>query len=486
MNHDIQLNPDQLAAIEAIKEFMLDPEQQAFILCGSAGTGKTTLVAKIIELLHGMNLGCMMVAPTGRAARILQNKLNKMLPVNMGPLPVSTLHGAIYYLAEMSLDEARTEYGQSALQLKFPIKQQGESFDLVIVDEASMVGDMRMPQNNMRFGSGKLLRDLVNFLKRVQENNPGQRPIKLMFVGDLAQLSPVGSEESPALSPEYLQERFDMKVQRYELTTVMRQAEKSGILDLANRIRKEIFEPSGTVVKIEHNGDDILVGDRIDAVNMIVSNINMMRSSAAVVYSNEKALQYNLAVRHSLWGHGWRAVRSGDQLLVTRNSTKLGVSNGDIIKLKSAALKQRIEIVTLSDGREILLKFRPVVFQKDMAPGEDIECLILENQLFSKERDLSDDEQTALVRHFHQRHPYEDPDSDEYHQLMREDPFYNALQVKFGYALTCHKAQGGEWDQVIIDISGARIYEERGLRWLYTAVTRAAKSLCVVEGAVPE
>ncbi|KGK43260.1 hypothetical protein LH51_01075 [Nitrincola sp. A-D6] len=482
MSKDFELNADQKTAIDAIKQFMKDPEQDAFILCGSAGTGKTTLVAKIIELLRGMGLGCMMVAPTGRAARILQSKLNKMLPVDMGPLLVSTLHGAIYYLAEMSLDETRAEYGQSALQMHFPIKKQGDSFDLVIVDEASMVGDMKIPQNTMRFGSGRLLSDLVYFLNRVQENNPGQRPIKLMFVGDLAQLSPVGSENSPALSPEYLQKRFNMNVQRYELTMVMRQAAKSGILDLANSIRKEIFEPTGNAINIESNNNDILVADQIDAVSIIVSNINMLQSSAAVVYSNEKALKYNVAVRHRLWGNGWRAVKSGDQLLVTRNSAKLGVSNGDIIMLKSAALKPIIKVVVLSDGTEVELKFRLVVFQTDMILGQGIECLILENLLFAKNRDLSDDEQTAMVRYFHQRYPYQDPDSDEYHQLMMEDPYYNALQVKFGYALTCHKAQGGEWDQVIIDISGVRMCEDTGLRWLYTAVTRAAQSLCVVEG----
>src|SRR5690554_5149023 len=165
MNKSFELNPDQQAAMAEIEAFLKSPTQHAFVLCGSAGTGKTTLVARIIELASSYDLESTLVAPTGRAARILQNKLNHMLPPRLSGIEVSTLHGAIYYLSRLTVDESRHEDGLSAVQMDFPLKKQGNAFDLLIVDEASMVGDVAQYQDEMSFGSGRLLSDLITYVQ---------------------------------------------------------------------------------------------------------------------------------------------------------------------------------------------------------------------------------------------------------------------------------------------------------------------------------
>lgn len=484
MHKQIQLNPDQLEALKAIEHFLNAPSTQAFVLCGSAGTGKTTLVAKIIELVHRLGMSSMLVAPTGRAAQILQGKLDRMLPNAVGPAPVSTLHRAIYYMESLNVDDMRPEEGLSAVHMDFPVRRQGNSFDLMIVDEASMVGDTAIYQSSMRFGSGKLLSDLVGYVQHLHREGIVSRPIKLLFVGDLAQLPPVGSAQSPALSPEYLYSYFGLQTRRYELTTVMRQGENSGILAWANAIRHQIFHPSSGAVELPCNGHDIVSTDFHSAVRTIANNVRQQRSSAAVVYSNALALEYNLGVREQLWGNSYSPVVVCDKLLVTRNCPGAGLTNGDLVRVKGVLTSTLKEPVRLPNGQRVDLFFREMLLQPDAATSESslIKCIVLENLLYSHKRDLDDCEQHALFELVRQRHPYVDPDSAEFRDLMQTDPYYNALQVKFGYALTCHKAQGGEWEQVIVDPMGVRLDAEHGCRWLYTAVTRASGLLMIVDG----
>nr|WP_158651741.1 AAA family ATPase [Marinobacterium profundum] len=486
MHKQIQLNPDQLEALKAIEHFLNTPSSQAFVLCGSAGTGKTTLVAKIIELVHRLGMNSMLVAPTGRAAQILQGKLDRMLPNAIGPATVSTLHGAIYYMASLSVDDTRPEEGLSAVQMDFPIRKQGNPFDLMIVDEASMVGDTATYQSSMRFGSGKLLSDLVGYVQHLYREGLASRPIKLLFVGDLAQLPPVGSKQSPALCPEYLHNRFGLQTRRYELTTVMRQGEKSGILSLANSIRDQIFRVTAGGIAIPFNGQDIRSIDFHSAVGLVAANSRERCSSVAVVYSNAIASEYNLGVRSQLWGNSWASVTPEDRLLVTRNCPAVGLSNGDQVQVHTVMSSTVIEQVRLPSGQVVTLRFRELrlLFNITDDSSNTVECLVLENLLFSDKRDLEDTEQYALLELLRQRHPYVDPDSVEFRDLMQTDPYYNALQVKFGYAMTCHKAQGGEWEQVIVDPMGLRLDTEEGCRWLYTAVTRASGLLMVVDGCL--
>ncbi|UTW02899.1 AAA family ATPase [Amphritea atlantica] len=483
MKTPLELNADQQAAMAAIESFLTDPSQQAFVLCGSAGTGKTTLVARIIELAYSRELQSMLVAPTGRAARILQGKLDRMLPPQLSGIKVSTLHGAIYYQSNLTVDESRNEDGLSAIQTDFSLKKQGNTFDLLIVDEASMVGNIGMYQQSLRFGSSRLLNDLMAYVDFLHTEGIAHQPIKLLFVGDLAQLPPVRSNESPALSPDYLYENFGIQARRYELTQVMRQADGSHILPLASAIRETIFQHTDQQVQINYNETDVQQTDFNSAVKLIADNVRQNRSSVAVVYPNSIAMQYNLGVRALLWGNGYCFTHEGDRLLVTRNSPTLGLSNGDLVRVHSVLTSQLVEAVRLPNGKVVYLKFREVRLlpEPDGSDEDTIQCTILENLQYSPNSDLKIEEQDALYQLVKQRNPYLDPNGAAFEEAIRDDPYYNALQVRFGYALTCHKAQGGEWQQVIVDPMGVRLDTEQGKRWLYTAVTRASHFLLMVQ-----
>jgi len=482
MNRPIQLNSDQLEAMQAVEHFLKSQSLDAFVLCGSAGTGKTTLIARIIELANTLSIGSMLVAPTGRAAQILQGKLNRLLPGAVGQVAVSTLHSAIYYMATLSVDETRPADGLSAIHMNFPLKKQGVPFDLLIVDEASMVGDNLTHQPSLYFGSGRLLDDLITYLQRLYHEGIVSRPIKVLFVGDPAQLPPVGSSHSPALSPDYLYNIFELKARRYELTTVMRQGEKSGILSLANQIRDRIFHGANGGISIPFNGQDIRAIDFHSAVGLIANNIRQGRSCAAVAYSNATTQEYNLGVRAQLWGNPYAPVMPGERLLVMRNRTAMGLSNGDILQVQTVMTATLEEHVYLPDGQRITLRFKELRLQLDggYEGPRFVQTLVLENLLLSYQRDLGGDEQWALYLLVKQRNPSVKPESGEFRELLQTDPYYNALLVKFGYAMTCHKAQGGEWDEVIVDPMGKGLDTEDGLRWLYTAVTRAREALDLV------
>ncbi|MCD8512880.1 MAG: AAA family ATPase [Nitrincola sp.] len=363
MTQSIVLNTDQQHAMNQVEFFLRNPRMDAFILCGSAGTGKTTLVARIIERVRSKGVSCMLVAPTGRASRILNTKLDQLLAEDDQLPSVMTLHSAIYYFKEISVDLERESVGQSAIKMRFPIKRDGQTCQLVIVDEASMVGDNQPIGSMMSFGSGRLLSDLVEYINKTVEKTNNK--IKLLFVGDLAQLAPVGSSKSPALMPDYLEDQFGFQTQRYELTTVMRQASKSGILEAANRVRAEVFEPTGKKIQIQDNAIDIRNVWIEDAFGMIAHNLKHNHSSVAVVYSNRLALMYNVAVRRLLWGgNGWRSVVPGEKLLVTRNCHELDLCNGDIVILEQAELKPISKVVRLSNRKEVMLRFREVTFVK--------------------------------------------------------------------------------------------------------------------------
>ncbi|GGB82100.1 ATP-dependent endonuclease [Marinobacterium zhoushanense] len=480
MHRQIQLNPDQLEAMKRIEHFLNTPSLDAFVLCGSAGTGKTTLVAMIIELVKSLGMESMLVAPTGRAAQILQGKLNARLSFGRELVTVSTIHSAIYYMANLTVHSAPSTDSLDSFQMDFRLRPNGQSFDLLIVDEASMVSDECSPQQEVHFGSGKLLSDLIEYTQRLYQAGVVSRPIKFLFVGDLAQLPPVCSMPSPALSPVYLDTVFGLQSRRYELTTVMRQGDGSGVLALARSIREEIFHPTGSGVQIPFNGRDISPIDFREAVQLIANNVWQQRSSVAVVYSNAIALQYNFGVREMLRGDPYAPVMPKDCLLVTRNSPSTGLCNGDLVTVNSVMTSTLTEEVRYPDGQRIELRFKELRLQTGSGDGEVKHCLVLENLLFSHDRDYLATVQQALRELVRRRNPYVDPESAEFRELLKTEPYGNALQVRFGYALTCHKAQGGEWGQVIVDSTDIRGSAEERLRWLYTAVTRASSSLLFV------
>ena len=477
----IQLTGEQSAALDAIRSFLLDDSRDAFVLRGSAGTGKTTLIAKLVNTLEEMNLSCSLLAPTGRAARILGNKI-KQITGNPG-YEGSTIHRAIYTLTHLEVNEGAETANDPGVRMIFPLKEEESVVSLFVIDESSMVGDKENHGDFMQFGSGRLLMDIVTFARMSRPGRTKDHLTKLLFVGDPAQLPPVGENASPALSDAYLSEQFQLKVDSFDLKTVMRQAQDSAILDRATELRDAMLAERFNKFSLQPNGQDIEQVDARRAVDLIVQGLQTKASNVAVVHSNATALEYNRNIRDRRWGDASLPIQAGETLLINKNSTTHLLSNGDLVKVMEAGAGAECVPVNLKGGHHVELWFRNVTVAFRDADGSIIQtnCLVLENLLDSPHRELTPLEQRALLVDFRKRHPDLHPKSAEFRRTIRNDPYFNALQVKYGYAMTCHKAQGGEWNTVIVDFeSNAGSRNASFFRWAYTAITRAAKKLIIV------
>ncbi|MBV5323050.1 MAG: AAA family ATPase [Ilumatobacteraceae bacterium] len=478
---NIQLTPEQIAALDAIKSFLRDDMQDAFILRGSAGTGKTTLIAKLVDTLEEMNLSCALLAPTGRAARILGNKIKQI--TGKSGYEGTTIHRAIYTLTRLEVNEGAETANDPGMRMIFPLKEEESTVSLFVIDESSMVGDKESHGDVMQFGSGRLLMDIVTFTRMRRPGRSHDHLTKLLFVGDPAQLPPVGEHSSPALSNDYLRQEYKLHVSSFDLNEVMRQAQGSAILDRATELRDAMLADRFNTFSLQPNGQDIQQVDARSAVDLIVQGLQTKDSNVAVVHSNATALLYNRNIRERRWGDASLPIQVGETLLVNKNSTTHLLSNGDLVKVMQVVEESKKVPVSLKGGHYVDLWFREVTVAFRDGNGSIIQtpCLVLENLLDSPQRELTPLEQRALLVDFRKRHPDLHPKSAGFRNAIRNDPYFNALQVKYGYAMTCHKAQGGEWNTVIVDFeSNAGVRNASFFRWAYTAITRAVKKLIVV------
>lgn len=477
----LPLNSEQSAALDAVKIFLSNDEQDVFILRGSAGTGKTTLIAHLVEMTEAMHLSIALLAPTGRAARILANKVQQITGRNTGG---RTVHSTIYASTQIEVYEESESANDPGIRLIFPLKDGDDpSTFLFVIDEASMVGDKASQGDFMQFGSGRLLGDLVTYSRLQRPGRDRDNRTKLLFVGDTAQLPPVGENTSPALSEEYLRTMFHLRVGAAELKTVIRQAQGSAILDRATEIRDAIDVGCFNTFSLQPYGQEIEKVDARSAINLLVQGLQARESNVAVVHANATALEYNRAVREQIWGDASLPLQSQDTLLVNKNSRKHTLSNGDLIKVIQVAEEAERVTVPLKGGHAVSLNFREatVAFRAGDGAVIQIPCFLLENLLDSANRELTPLEVRGLLVHFRTRNPNLSPKSAGFRRAILDDPYFNALQVKYGYAMTCHKAQGGEWHTVLVDFeAGAGVRNAAFFRWAYTAITRAAKKLMVV------
>lgn len=476
----MQLNSEQADALNAVKAFVRDDALDAFILRGSAGTGKTTLIAKLVEALAAIKVPCTALAPTGRAARILGNKVQAI--AGGSGCASKTIHAEIYSLKQVEVNEEAESANDPGLRMIFPLRQDEPAVSLYIVDESSMVGDKESRQDLVRFGSGQLLTDLVTFSRSKRPGRINDQLAKLLFVGDAVQLPPVGENFSPALSEKYLHDEFGLQIGVCELKTVMRHAEGSSILDHATKLRDAVAASNFNEFSLDVSQSDLRQTDAAGAVERILESLRNKESNVAVVRSNAAALDYNRNIRQRVWGDADLLVQVGDILLVNKNSPTHMLNNGDLVKVVRVGKAERIP-VPIRGGFRPELRFRDVTVAFRAGDGEVVQqpCFLLENLLDSRERELAPVETRALLVHFRKRYPHLNPKSDAFRQTLKGDPYFNALQVKYGYAMTCHKAQGGEWDTAIVDFAatgGTR--NEAFFRWAYTAITRAKKTLVVV------
>lgn len=461
----MELTTQQNKVFEQIKAF-LDSDASVFILRGYAGTGKTTMVKVIADYVE-QNRQLVMMAPTGRAARVLHMKtLHK----------VATIHKAIYAKAHFEYKKAKN-VAESEFKLVFPINQSGNGGNIVaIVDEASMVCSRKIEHELFMFGTDNLMEDLLTF---VRPNFGG----KVIFVGDPAQLPPVGESMSNALRTEYFQEQ-GLKVVEAELTEVLRQKGDSVILKNAMMIRNLLKKDKRNQLVFEEQKDDVEI---VPSEQFLDRYLNYRKESGRhdcviICFSNKSANRYNNEIRNALYG-GDVPLRENDILLITQNNYRLNLMNGEFVPVLSVGTRtqQSVPVFAQIGGKKerivITLNFIQVTVPD--GDGNPITCMLLEDLLTSDKATISIDENRALYINFCMRHPELKQGTEAFAEALLNDEYYNAICAKYGYAVTGHKCQGGEWGKVFVDYTGRTGLDDDSLRWAYTATTRAQKTLYV-------
>jgi ATP-dependent exoDNAse (exonuclease V), alpha subunit - helicase superfamily I member len=437
----------QKTVLYHISAFLLSEKPNpAYLLQGYAGTGKTTLVTTLVKTLPKIGMRYQLLAPTGRAAKVLSGYSGKT---------ASTIHRKIYrfqQFADGSLRMTRTEN-----------KAKNTVF---IVDECSMIPD--------DFTNGRsLLDDLIGYVFSGEN-------CRLLLIGDNAQLPPVGLDNSPANDINVLKNSFNLTVASYELTEVMRQEEESGILWNATQLRQTL-RPLKPLFNI-NNFSDIHRIEPQEFEELLWQGFNGKNNNEAVIIcrSNNRANMYNQAIRARILQEEGE-ISTGDKLMVVKNNY---FWTDDDQKISFIANGDMIELMRINNTEEMYgFHFADVDIQLiDYQDIPNLSVKILLETLSSDSPALTQEESDRLYKAVEE--DYMDiPNKQDRYKAMRQNPYFNALQVKFGYALTCHKTQGGQWPTVFIDAPYIKENESLQLsdiRWFYTAVTRAQKQLYFV------
>lgn len=454
---------EQAHALEVFAEFLTDRDPHAvMILRGSAGTGKTTLSGAIVRTLKEIHQKVMLLAPTGRAAKVFS--------LNSGS-PAYTIHRRIY-----------REKSFSGVEGQFNLNDNLYTDTLFMVDEASMIANMGL--GGMSFGSGCLLDDLVHFVYQGRND-------RLLLIGDKAQLPPVGEEESPALHAAML-EGYGLKVYECDLNEVLRQSEESGILYNATMIRQMITHDDITQLpKIHFAGySDIKQMPGAELIESLADSYHHvgLDDTIVVTRSNKRANIFNQGIRNMVLDRE-EELSQGDILMIVKNNyywmeeerksnNKLQsneipafLANGD--RAKVLKVRRRIDLYGF--------RFATLLLQFPDYGNYELEATVLLDTLTSEAPALTHEQQEQL---FHQvEEDYQDiPLKADRTKAIRQDQFFNALQVKFAYAVTCHKAQGGQWAHVYVDQGYMTddMLNPDYIHWLYTAFTRATEMLYLV------
>ena len=454
-NHfSFKLTTKQDLTLYKLSEFILNEDDNSlFILKGYAGTGKTTILSSIINNLWKIKKSGVLMAPTGRAAKVLSNYTNT---------EANTIHKKIYFPKK-----------NSSGNIDFVLQTNKSKNTIFIVDEASMISSTS--QNKKLFDTTSLLSDLIQFVYSGYK-------CKIIFIGDTAQLPPVNSKLSPSLDPDYLEENYNKNVLSIELDEVVRQEVLSGILNNATILRESLIDEDFEEFKFNLSGfnDIIRLQDGEDIINSLTDSYNIFgkEETALIVRSNKRANLYNQQIRNRILFNE-NELSVGDNLMVVKNNyywlkstSEAGfIANGDIIKILEIS-----RIVDLYDFRFAEVTVQMIDYPK-MKPFDTVLMLDTINL------------ETPSLNYEKANHLYNEVMKDyvsekvKYKRFLKvkNNKYFNALQVKFSYAMTCHKSQGGQWTSVFVE----QPYLPNGIdkdfiRWLYTALTRAKEKLYLI------
>lgn len=467
---------DQFEAIDDLCHFILEPEADSvFILRGFAGTGKTSLVSALVKTMQQLGRDCELMAPTGRAAKVLSLYADHT---------AHTIHKRIY--RQKSIDK------DSLFTLNFNMRTNL----LFICDEASMISNDEY-QGSSIYGTGRLLDDMIHFIY-------GGKGCRLILMGDTAQLPPVGEGESPALQDDELR-CFGMDVMSHTLKKVVRQAESSGILWNATHLRQLMdTEDIFSLPRLRFSGfADIKIiqgNELIDAIEQCYHN-DGEDDTIIVTRSNKRAIIYNNGIRGQIL---WReeAMEGGDMMMVAKNNYYWTERmNAELLANACAEGKKpedadSVPFDFIANGDTIIIRRirnERCLYGFTFADAEvefpdydhfTMQLTVLTDTLQSEAPAFTREQQEQLYDKIMEDYSYDPTLRSKSDRLkaLKQDPYYNALQIKYAYAITCHKAQGGQWSNVFID-QGYMTEEMLGpdyFRWLYTAITRATKRVYMV------
>lgn len=475
-----ELTQGQKKLVLALDEFLND-NTNCFLLKGYAGTGKTFMMHGFTNYLKSINRSYVIAAPTGRAAKVVSQKTKNQ---------AYTIHKTIYYQDNFVDIESETNKNvPESYLMKYELNINDDNHNTIyIIDEASMLSNIYSAGEFFRFGSGYLLKDLIEYV------NPCSKAVarKIIFIGDNAQLPPVGMSFSPALSAEYLQENFKISVSQFELTDVVRQKQDSGILKNSVMLRNSLLNSTYNLLQLDTTGSDTIPIQYSEVMNFYLDSCKAKIDDSTIIiaFSNSSAKEYNDMVRSHFFP-GAATIKAGDRVMVVENNyniKEMELLNGDFGTVVHVSDVVETHNVSLSgnskssthDKKIVTLNFRDIsaIFTDSTGIDHVINCTIIENLLYSNVSKLTNDEVKALYIDFVYRHQNLKRKTKEFKDTLRADKYFNALRLKFGYAVTCHKAQGGEWDNVILNCNTSQGYFNPGYyRWLYTGITRASNKL---------
>ena len=450
----------QEGLLRKVADFVSSDDSDILVVNGYAGTGKTTAISAVISVMKEFQTKCVLLAPTGRAAKVLSSYAGQ---------PAYTIHKHIYRQKSVGGDG----FGQ------FSLAPNKDKEALFIVDEVSLIGiDAGQQQSTAAFGTGNLLEDLISFVRVGVE-------CKVILIGDSAQLPPIGLEASPALLPEYM--KMMGGVQFAELSTVVRQQHESGILYNATLIRQLQFELEygPGVMDICDLGLETEPFDDIERISggELIEKIGDAYSAYGeddtiiLCRSNKRAIKYNLGVRSTVQFKEERLVRD-DKLMIVKNCYQFlegiegmdYIANGDIAKLQKISKFEERYGLHFAEAR---------ISFPDYDDQEIVAKVILDT-LESESASLTYEQSNKLYQGVNEDYAHITAKRKRY-ESVREDKYYNALQLKYANAITCHKSQGGQWRCVFIDNP---FWQEEltvdDLKWLYTAITRATEKVYLV------
>ncbi len=437
---------EQYHFFDAFSKFIAEPQEEVFILKGYAGTGKTSLTQAIVATFEKTPYRIVLLAPTGRAAKVLSNYSGKK---------AYTIHSHIYHVRN----------GINGTE--FVLKQNTLKNTLFIVDEASMIANQAIQSKGM--SGGVLLDELFQYVFQLKAHN------KILFIGDVAQLPPVYLEVSPALDQQYLNFNYCKEVQELKLTEIVRQEETSTIVKNATAIRRNISEREYQLSMNTSKIDFERITDRYDVEAALADNLTQSPDETLIIVrSNKRANLYNEQIRQRILLKE-NVLEKGDRLMVLRNNyfwleetSKPGfIANGEVIEVEQI---RRVE-------ERYGFQFAEVKVSLPDYPDEPaFNTVLVLDTLYAETPGLSFEQIQELFANIME--DYEDePVKRKRFKKVKEHPYYNALQVKYAYAVTCHKAQGGQWDYVFVEQPYTEQIDESYLRWLYTAFTRAKKKV---------